>query len=42
MNNYPRFKTVYFDGFSGSGDIYRNDKIDFETIKGAAIKILEI
>ena len=42
MNKYPQFKTIYFDGFAGSGDIYRNDKIDFEIIKGAAIRILEV
>lgn len=42
MNKYPRFKCLYFDGFAGSGDIYKNDKTDIETIKGAAVRILEI
>jgi hypothetical protein len=22
MNKYPQFKTLYFDGFAGSGDIF--------------------
>jgi three-Cys-motif partner protein len=42
MNKYPRFKCLYFDGFAGSGDIYKNDTTDIETIKGAAVRILEI
>ena len=42
MNKYPQFKCLYFDGFAGSGDIYKDDNIDFEIIKGAAIRILEI
>src|ERR1035437_4922901 len=42
MNSYPKFKCLYFDGFAGSGNIYKDDEIDFETIKGAAIRILEI
>ena len=42
MNKYPQFKCLYFDGFAGSGDIYKNDKTDIEIIKGAAIRILEI
>ncbi len=42
MNSYPQFKCLYFDGFAGSGNIYKNDEIDFEIIKGAAIRILEI
>ena len=42
MNKYPQFKCLYFDGFAGSGDIYQNDAIDIEVIKGAAIRILEI
>src|SRR5947208_2782850 len=42
MNAYPQFKCLYFDGFAGSGDIYKGDEIDFEVIKGAAIRILGI
>lgn len=42
MNSYPQFKCLYFDGFAGSGNIYKNEEIDFESIKGAAIRILEI
>lgn len=42
MNSYPQFKCLYFDGFAGSGDINKDDKIDLESIKGAAIRILEI
>ncbi|MCB0716691.1 MAG: three-Cys-motif partner protein TcmP, partial [Chitinophagaceae bacterium] len=42
MNKHPQFKCLYFDGFAGSGDIYKNNKTDIGTIKGAAIRILEI
>src|SRR5689334_19394279 len=42
MNKYPQFKCLYFDGFAGSGDIYRNDETDIEIIKGVAIRILDI
>lgn len=42
MNKYPRYKPLYFDGFAGSGDIYKNDDTDLEVIKGTAIRILEI
>src|SRR4051794_4379991 len=42
MNKYPKFKCIYFDGFAGSGDIYKENKIDFEVIKGVALRILEI
>ena len=42
MNSYPQFKCLYFDGFAGSGDINKDHKIDLESIKGAAIRILEI
>lgn len=42
MNNYPQFKCLYFDGFAGSGDIYKNDKTDIAIIQGAAIRLLEI
>ena len=42
MNSYPQFKCLYIDGFAGSGDINKDHKIDLESIKGAAIRILEI
>ena len=42
MNKYPHFKPLYFDGFAGSGDIYKNEEPDLEVIKGTAIRILEI
>jgi len=42
MNKYPQYKTLYFDGFAGSGDIYKDDKIDIDIIKGTAIRVLEI
>lgn len=42
MNKYPKFKTLYFDGFAGSGNIYKEEGSDLDTIKGAAIRILEI
>ncbi len=42
MNKYPMLKPLYFDGFAGSGDIYKNDEVDLEIIKGTAIRILEI
>lgn len=42
MNKYPVFKTLYFDGFAGSGDIYQDNNTDLNIIKGAAVQILEI
>jgi three-Cys-motif partner protein len=42
MNKYPQFKTLYFDGFAGSGDIYKENKVDIDVVKGTAIRILEI
>ena len=39
MNKYPQFKTLYFVGFAGSGDIFKEDKIDIDIIKGTAIII---
>ena len=39
MNKYPQFKCLYFDGFAGSGNIYKEDKVEFDIIKGAAIRI---
>jgi three-Cys-motif partner protein len=34
MNKYPQFKCLYFDGFAGSGDIYKDNETDIEIIKG--------
>ncbi|HET9057794.1 MAG TPA: three-Cys-motif partner protein TcmP [Chitinophagaceae bacterium] len=42
MNKYPQFKTLYFDGFAGSGDIYKDDVVDVDVVKGTAIRVLEI
>lgn len=42
MNKYPQFKCLYFDGFAGSGNIYKDNKIEIDIIKGSAIRILEI
>lgn len=42
MKQYPQFKTLYFDGFAGSGDIFREDETDINVIKGTAIRMLEI
>lgn len=42
MNRYPQFKTLYLDGFAGSGDIFKDDETDIEIIKGTAIRVLEI
>src|ERR1043166_2758770 len=42
MNKHSRFKCLYFDGFAGSGDIYKNDRTDLKAIKGAAVRILEV
>ena len=33
MNSNSQFKCLYFDGFAGSGNIYKDDEIDFEIIK---------
>ncbi len=42
MNVHSQLKCLYFDGFAGSGDIYKESKTDIEVIKGTAIRILEI
>lgn len=53
MKKYPRWKTIYFDGFAGSGtrkkdtknEIYRQLKITYEeerTYKGAAERVLDL
>jgi three-Cys-motif partner protein len=38
MNKQPWAKTLYFDGFAGSGEI----KIEERTLKGAALQILDV
>jgi len=42
MNNYPFWKLLYFDGFAGSGMIFKDDKIDIHVTIGAARRIIEI
>lgn len=42
MNKYPQFKTLYFDGSAGSGEIFKENETDIEIIKGTAIRVLEI
>ena len=41
MNKYPQFKTIYFDGFAGSGDINKK-RSGAEVETGTAIRVLEI
>ena len=42
MKDRPYFKLLYFDGFAGSGDIFKEDEYDFEIIEGTTIRVLEI
>jgi three-Cys-motif partner protein len=42
MNKYRYWKLLYFDGFAGSGIIYKDNKIDIWTTIGAAKRIVEI
>jgi three-Cys-motif partner protein len=42
MKNFPYYKLMYFDGFAGSGGITIGDKMDENSIDGAAKVILEI
>lgn len=42
MNKFPQSKTLYFDGFAGSGEILKENETDIEIIKGTAIRVLEI
>lgn len=42
MNKFSQFKTLYFDGFAGSGEIFKENETDIEIIKGTAIRVLEI
>ncbi len=30
MNKYPQFQTLYFDGFAGSGVIFKDNRIDID------------
>lgn len=42
MNKYRGFKTMYFDGFAGSGFIIKDNKVDVDITVGAARRIIEI
>ncbi len=42
MNKHRTFKTLYFDGFAGSGFIVKDNKIDVNVTVGAARRIVEI
>lgn len=42
MKKHPYFKLMYFDGFAGSGEISIGEKMDVNSINGAAITILSI
>jgi len=42
MNNNRYWKLLYFDGFAGSGMIYKDNKIDIHVTIGAAKRIVEI
>lgn len=42
MNKYHYWKLLYFDGFAGSGMIYKDDKVDIRVTIGAAKRIVEI
>jgi len=42
MNKYPYWELLYFDGFAGSGIIYKDNKSDVLITIGAAKRIVEI
>lgn len=42
MNKHKQYKTLYFDGFAGSGIIIRDNKTDIDFTIGAARRIVEI
>lgn len=42
MNNNRYWKLLYFDGFAGTGMIYKDNKIDIQVTIGAAKRIVEI
>jgi three-Cys-motif partner protein len=42
MNKYPQFRTLYFDGFAGTGFIIQGDPEEPEVTIGAARRIVEI
>lgn len=42
MNKHRQYKTLYFDGFAGSGFIVKDNKIDIDITIGAASRIVEI
>lgn len=42
MNKYRGFKTLYFDGFAGTGFIVKDNMIDIQVTVGAARRIIEL
>lgn len=42
MKSRTYWKLLYFDGFAGSGDIYKENAVDATIMKGTALQILEI
>ncbi len=42
MNNFRFLKTIYYDGFAGSGFIQEKSKLDNKKVFGAAKRIVEI
>lgn len=44
MKDRPYFKLLYFDGFAGSGNIYKDkdEAEDIDIIKGTALRVMEI
>lgn len=42
MNKYSQFKTLYFDGFAGCGEIFKVDESNAQIIEGTALRVLEI
>lgn len=42
MNKYSQFRTLYFDGFAGCGEIFKVDESDAPIIEGTALRVLEI
>ena len=42
MRKHTKYKTLYFDGFAGSGSIIKDNKVDVSVTIGAARRIVEI
>lgn len=42
MKSRPYWKLLYFDGFAGSGDVYKENAVDSKIMKGTALQVLEI